>query len=79
MSDSSAPDPVDGNRWLYVHQDEVIGAAQAAAVDLVIRAGLHPQVIGYHDEPLEPELSDADHILLFISDDGRVRSAQSAS
>ena len=79
MTTSFAPDPVDADRWLYLHLDQVVGAGQAAAVDLVHRAGLLPQVVDYHDDPPEADLSSPDAIRLFMGDDGKVRAARSAS
>jgi hypothetical protein len=79
MTTSFAPDPVDADRWLYLHLDQVVGAGQAAAVDLVHRAGLLPHVVEYHDEPPEPDRSSSDGVRLFLGDDGKVRAAQSGS
>lgn len=70
-------EPLDANRWLYVHQDEVVGAARAAAVDLVIEAGLLPQVVRYQDHSAGSRMTHPDRVRLFIGDDGKVRAAQS--
>jgi hypothetical protein len=68
-------EPVDADRWLYVHEDEVIGAASGAAVDLITEAGLTPQVDRYHGREPEPGPADVGRIRLFIGDDGKVRRA----
>jgi hypothetical protein len=78
MTTVFAPDPVDANRWLYLHLDQVVGAGQAAAVDLVLRAGLLPQVVDHHEESPESGPSSPGGVRLFLDVDGRVRAAQTA-
>ena len=69
-------DPIDAERWLYVHADEVVGAEREAAVDLVMEAGLVSHVASRGAAP-DPGVPDPGRIRLFIGDDGKVRSAQS--
>jgi hypothetical protein len=77
MSVFTGDEPLDANRWLYVHQDEVIGAGRTAAVELVTQAGLLPQVVRYHDAVSESPRAHPDRIRLFLGDDDKVRSALS--
>ena len=70
-------EPVDADRWLYVHEDEVIGAMSEAAVELVADAGLTPQVDRYQGVAPEAGPADVGRVRLFIGDDGKVRRALS--
>jgi len=75
MSFLMQEDPVDADRWLYVHEDEVIGAGSAAAEDLVREAGFVSHVAHYRGAAPEPGAPDPGRIRLFIGDDGKVRKA----
>lgn len=77
MSGSRTGDPVDADRWLVVHEDEVIGAARDAAVDLVERAGLVSHVADHRGVAPEPSVPDPGRIRLIIGDDGMVQWARS--
>lgn len=76
MSSQLSDEPVDADRWLYVHEDELIGAARVAAIDLVVDAGLHPHVAHFRGQAPTPDLLDAGRIRLVIGDDDKVRSAR---
>jgi hypothetical protein len=76
MSDLIGDDPVDADRWLYVHEDEVVGAGTAAAVELIQAAGLIPQVAQYRGAAPGPGVADPGRIRLLIGDDGKVRTAR---
>ncbi len=69
-------DPVDADRWLYVHEDEVVGAGRDAAIDLIEEAGLVSHVAHYRGVAPEPGQPDPGRIRLFIGDDDTVRWAQ---
>jgi hypothetical protein len=76
MSAGFGDDPIDADRWLSAHADEVIGACSAAAVDLIEGAGLVPHVANHRGAGLAPGVPDTGRIRLFIGDDGIVRTAQ---
>jgi hypothetical protein len=70
-------DPQDAQRWLYVHEGEIIGAGREAAVALILEAGMTAEVTRYHGRPSEAPDAHPDRVRLFIGDDGKVRTADS--
>jgi hypothetical protein len=68
-------EPVDADRWLYVHRSEVVGASSAAAVALITEAGMVPHIDHDQEEASAPPTWDTGRISLLIGDDGRVQSA----
>ena len=76
MSPFVGDEPIDADRWLYVHEGEVVGAETAAAVDLVAEAGLVPQVVRYRGSERSRGRREPGRIRLFI-DEGTVRLAKS--
>lgn len=76
MSSLIGDDPIDAERWLYLHAEEVIGARRTAAVDLVKEAGLVPHVADFRGASPEPGVPGPGRIRLLIGDDDKVRVAQ---
>jgi hypothetical protein len=75
-SSFTGDEPIDADRWLYLHVDEVVGAGSAAAVDLIEEAGLVAHVSLYRGAAPDPGVPDPGRIRLLIGDDGKVRTAQ---
>ena len=69
-------DPIDAERWLYLHADEVVGAGRAEAVAVVEEAGLVPHVANHRGAAPDPGVPDPGRIRLLIGDDDRVRAAR---
>ncbi len=69
-------EPIDADRWLYLHVDEVVGAGSAVAVELIEEAGLVPHVAVFRGAAPDPGVPDPGRIRLLIGDDGKVRAAQ---
>ncbi|MCU1472021.1 hypothetical protein [Amnibacterium sp.] len=72
---SSGADPIDADRWLYVHRNEVVGASSTAAVALIRESGMVAHIDQDRASALAPPEWDTGRISLLIGDDGRVRSA----
>jgi hypothetical protein len=68
-------DPIDADRWLYVHRSEVVGASSAAAVALIRESGMVAHIDRDRGEASAPPKWDAGRISLLIGDDGKVQSA----
>lgn len=77
MRSARGDEPVDADRWLTLHQDQVVGARRAAAIDLVREAGLVPHVAHLLGQAPDPGIPDSGRIRLVIGDDGRVCGAKS--
>ena len=73
---SSTDDPADADRWLFVHEDQIIGAQSTVAVDLIREAGLVAHVAHFRGVAPSPSVPDTGRIRLVIGDDGRVRAAR---
>jgi hypothetical protein len=73
---SFGADPVDADRWLYVHRSEVVGASSAAAVALIRESGMVAHIDRDPEEASAPPEWDAGRISLLIGDDGKVQSAE---
>jgi hypothetical protein len=69
-------EPLEADRWLYVHMAEVVGAGRARAVGLVGEAGLIPRVARYERRPVDSSDFNPGRISLYVATDGRVRSAE---
>ena len=66
----------DADRWLFLHEREVIGADSAAAVEAISRAGLTATVARYRGLGTEPGAEPSGRIRLYVGDDGHVRTAE---
>jgi hypothetical protein len=72
---SFAGEPVDADRWLYVHRSEVVGASSAAAAALVRDAGMVAHVDRHRRTAPSSRPWDSTRISLFIGADDTVTSA----
>jgi hypothetical protein len=69
--------PLDAERWLYVHEAQVVGLDRALAVDVITQAGLASEVIEFGGNPSTAPFADPRLIRLRVGSDGRVRAAHS--
>ena len=74
--DFTGDEPLDAERWLYLHSAAIIGATTAAAIALIEEGGLVPQVHDFDGARPAPQRADPSRIQLLVGDDGKVRWAQ---
>jgi hypothetical protein len=77
MNSLVGDEPRDAERWVYLHEAELVGADCAIAVDLIREAGLTSEVAHYRGSELDPSTRDFSRVRLLIVDDGKVRWARS--
>ncbi|GAA2751181.1 hypothetical protein [Amnibacterium kyonggiense] len=73
---SESDEPIDADRWLYVHRDEVVGASLAAAISVIEQSGLQAHVSQADEDDYGSSASDAGRISLVVGHDGNVRAAR---
>ncbi len=69
--------PPDAERWLYVHEAQVVGLDGALAIDVIHQAGLTSEVVELGGSPSTAASVDPGLIRLLVGSDGRVRAAHS--
>jgi hypothetical protein len=70
-------DRIDAERWLYLHEGQLLGARSREAADVVRDAGLVPQVSPYRSMASEVGAPVRTRVRLFVDGDDAVRSARS--
>lgn len=68
-------EPVDADRWLYVHRSEVVGASSAAATELIRKSGMVAHIDRDRTTAFSSQRWDTSRISLFVGADDTVMSA----